>query len=559
MNLKRKHSKKVNEIIIVAQFFSIIIVSVAVVNHFQIKSFQSFSDNMLNFFYFAMVFTLFLIIGLLYLEKNFIKRSDKKITWYSYFFNISLLLIVVFIINLTGKEQSPFEILFILPVITTAITHGVRGGLFFAGVESAYIFSYHYPAAMASHSLTLDTSIMYISILFLAAWLIGSFTELEHKTRTKLENLVNIDALTELSNHRHFQEVLHNKISAADRKKEQLSLIFGDVDYFKYYNDIFGHQEGDKVLQTIGKILAENLPPNCIAARYGGDEFAIILPCYSQGEAVEVAERLRKKVEEIHFFGQEHLPHENITLSLGVATYPENAKTPKELLSVADEALYSAKYMQRNRVKLYFSVLDELKSKLKDDETEIISSLRTFLSIINAKDRYTYGHSERVMEYAVEMAETLNFTKEEADILKYSAFLHDIGKIEVDRYILSKQTKLTYEEMEVMKKHTTNGADIIRPIKPLYKCADIVKYHHENFDGSGYPDKLSGRHIPVGARILRIIDSYDAMVTDRPYQNGISWFEALEELKKYAGTYYDPYLVTIFSRVIHTRYNNQVS
>jgi len=544
MNWKKNYAQKIKEFTVIAHFCTIILALIGLVSYLD---FDTLSKISYKIFYYICTLFVVLLLGLIYLDKTFIKsKLDIKRNLYSYAFNTILFFLISFIVGYTGHEDSLFEMLFILPVITTSITHGVKPGLIFAFIESTYIIYYH-KAFIANNYL--DISIINAGILFLTAWLIGSFAELEMKTKKMLEVQANMDGLTELSNHRYFQEALKNKISEASINDSSVSLIFIDIDYFKYYNDMFGHQRGDEILKRIGGIISKHLPPECIAARYGGDEFAVILPSYSSQEAAEIAEEIRSQVEKTQFYKEDHLPNNKITLSLGVAAYPENAKTQSELINAADEALYKAKYMDKNKVKLYFSVLDDIKTKLHESENELTRSLRTFLSIINARDRYTYGHSERVMEYAVKIANAMQFNEEEKNALKYGAFLHDIGKIEIDREILNKPGKLSDHEIVIMKQHPLYGAAMIKPITFLSDCVDTILYHHENLDGSGYPEGLKGEEIPLGARILRVIDSYDAMVTDRPYRSGMSTDEALAELKKYSGKYYDPEIVEIFTEL----------
>lgn len=540
---KHDYHKKIKELIIVAHFFAIMICILALISYL---NFESLTNIIYTFSYTILTLVIISFITIIYMEKVFINKRAGETKVYSYSFSILLLALIVITLNYTGQDKSLYEMLFILPVITISIIHGVKPGLLLAALESVYIIYYHQGFIPNNF---LDISFIYSGILFLTAWLIGSFAELEMKMRKNLEAMVNIDGLTGLCNHRHFQEILKNEIEQTSDEKT-ISLILIDIDFFKYYNDMFGHQRGDEILKRIGELISAHLPPECVAARYGGDEFAVILPGYSSEAAVKIAETFRREVEKTQFYKESHLPNSKVTLSLGVATYPENVKTQSELLNAADEALYKVKYMDKNKVKIYFSVLDDIKTEFDESENEISSSLRTLLSIINARDRYTYGHSERVMEYAVKMADALKLDKQEKNNLKYGAFLHDIGKIEIDRELLNKTGPLTELEMKTMQQHPLYGAAMLKPIASLTDCVDIILFHHENLDGSGYPEGLQGEEIPLGARILRVIDSYDAMITDRPYRSAISPQEALNELKNFAGIYYDPEVVAVFVQEI---------
>ena len=179
------------------------------------------------------------------------------------------------------------------------------------------------------------------------------------------------------------------------------------------------------------------------------------------------------------------------------------------------------------------------------------------MSIINAKDRYTYGHSERVLEYATLLATQYGLSEEEVRLIQYGAYLHDIGKIEIDVTILNSTGKPTESEWAILKQHPYWGSEIVRPIRSLGKVAPYILHHHENYDGTGYPQGISGKDIPLGARIIRIADSFDAMITDRPYKKGRSQKDACTELLAFAGSHYDPELCNIFVKLIETTFGNE--
>lgn len=373
---------------------------------------------------------------------------------------------------------------------------------------------------------------------------------MEKDRRVQLLHLANYDELTGLANHRRFHEKLDEMLRKAKDSNQELSLIIADIDHFKFYNDAHGHQMGDEVLRVLGNLFKELVNEPNVPARYGGEEFAFIISSLTTPEVIKLAEKMRTIVEQTPFYGIKEQPGGKLTLSIGIASFPKNAETKEELIRTADQALYKAKFMSRNKVEIYFSVLDELKDKIDHSEQELFNSVRTLISIINAKDRYTFGHSERVIDYGVRLARRLMLPEEEIAVLKYGSFLHDIGKIEIERDILNKSESLTKNEWEILKQHPVWGAEIIKPLPSLQRVVPIVLYHHENFDGTGYPIGLKGEEIPLTARIIRIIDSFDAMTTDRPYKKGMSKVAALNELSSFSGTYYDPELVLKFRRMI---------
>lgn len=361
------------------------------------------------------------------------------------------------------------------------------------------------------------------------------------------------DGLTKLYNYRYFQDCLAQAVAMAEQEKQPLALLIIDIDHFKHYNDLFGHQAGDQLLYELGQLLITELGPNDMVARYGGEEFTVILYGAAKTEALEMAEKLRRAVEDYPFPGREQQPAGTLTVSVGVATYPDNAKNKEELIKLADEALYKAKYFSRNKVELYFSVLDELKSDLNQSEAELINSIKMLVRIVNAKDKYTYGHSERVGKYAVAIAEKMRLPEEDIKTIKIGAFLHDIGKIEVSRAILMKRGGLTDEEFELVKKHPHWGAEMVKTVEALQPVIPLLKFHHERYDGKGYPTGLRGEKIPLHARIMAVADSFDAMTSNRPYGNRKNVKEAVEEMKRCSGTQFDPEIVEVFAKILEEK------
>jgi putative nucleotidyltransferase with HDIG domain len=177
------------------------------------------------------------------------------------------------------------------------------------------------------------------------------------------------------------------------------------------------------------------------------------------------------------------------------------------------------------------------------------------ISIINTKDRYTYGHIEQVVIYAKLISEELKLSKKDKRNLILGAYVHDIGKINISEQILVKKTDITVEEWEIIKKHPIDGEQIIRPITELNEVADIVLYHHERYDGTGYPKNLKGLDIPYLARVITVIDSFDAMTSERPYKSKLTVDQAIDELKKYSAVQFDPNIVDAFIRVINKQDN----
>lgn len=448
---------------------------------------------------------------------------------------------------LTDEQESFFKFLILMPVAVSALQYGTTRGYFWALMATGGLLV----ASWVQGAQKLDVDILVIGVIWLFAWLLGKMSDTEKNIRDALQQQASIDEMTGVYNHRSFYYYLEESFLKAKLAKKKLTLIMLDVDFFKYYNDAYGHKKGDEVLSKLAKVIESTIGNWGICARYGGDEFAVILRDCDGGVGVGIGEAIRKKVEGTEFEGANILPGGHLTISVGVASYPDNADTKESLVEKADEALYRAKYTNTNKVELYYSVFDEIGHSLQDQDRDLLNSMRTLMMVVNAKDRYTYGHSERVMHYATQIGAKMGMWEGEIQDLIAGAMLHDIGKIEVTREILNKPGKLTKEEWEAICQHSVWGADIIRPISALKGAIDIVLYHHENYDGTGYPYAKAGKDIPLGARILRVADSFDAMVSNRPYKRSLSVNKAIDELIKYRGIYYDPDVLEVFIEYIN--------
>jgi putative nucleotidyltransferase with HDIG domain len=309
------------------------------------------------------------------------------------------------------------------------------------------------------------------------------------------------------------------------------------------------------VLNRFGEIFKKNVRENDVIARYGGEEFAIILPDTCEEEAVEIGNRLRDAIENTHFEGEENQPNGNLTISIGVSCYPTKAKNKKELINTADDALYRAKFFNKNRVESYYSVLEELKGDIDEKHIDLISSIKTLISVINAKDRYTYAHTDRVVIYCELMADHLNLSENDRKTLRYGAYLHDIGKIQISKDVLNKIGKLTDEEWNLLKSHPENGVQIVRTVTALSEVLPLILHHHEWYDGTGYPKGIRGEEIPNLVRILSVADSFDAMTSNRPYHKRKTYEQAVEELIRCSSTQFDPEMVLEFVRMLDNNRN----
>ena len=358
----------------------------------------------------------------------------------------------------------------------------------------------------------------------------------------------NTDGLTELYNHRHFHERIDQEIARGSRFGTVFSLIMVDLDHFKTYNDNYGHLAGDEVLRKVGRCIEGSIRSVDLAFRYGGEEFTVILPATRLNDAYKAAERIRKTIEAKASTGVTP-----VTASLGISNWPIDGMTKEAIIGRADAALYQAKQAGRNRTCLSSEVVKagaSLISMELESKERALSIIYALAATVDAKDHYTYGHSKKVSQYAVALSEALGLPPEKVGTIRAAGLLHDIGKIAVPDSTLNKAGPLTEEEWEPLRAHPELGMEILKHVIDLVNCLPAVLHHHEHYDGSGYPHGLKGEDIPLEARIMAIADVYDAITSIRPYRNQLTPQEALDELKRCAGTQFDPGLVEAFCRAI---------
>ena len=370
----------------------------------------------------------------------------------------------------------------------------------------------------------------------------------------RAEQRARIDELTELFNRRHFEERLKEEIARHSRYSNAFSLLMLDLDNLKTYNDIYGHPAGDEILKQIGAIIRSSIRNADQAFRYGGDEFTVILPQTISEDAYVVAERVREQIA-----SEMKAKEVAITCSIGLASYPSDGVMSGELVTATDTALYYAKRTGGNRTYLSAKVLSEPLTEAGANAREGgLSAVYALVSAVDAKDHYTYGHSRKVNTYAVALAEAIGLSPDEVSRVSTTALLHDIGKIGIPDKILSKKGKLTTEEWEAIKSHPKLGANIIGNVPSLVSCLPGILYHHERWDGTGYPEGLKGETIPLDARILAIADAFAAMTSARPYRDALCDEKVIKQLRQGAGKQFDPQLVEVFISLVEAGFPEKV-
>jgi diguanylate cyclase (GGDEF)-like protein/putative nucleotidyltransferase with HDIG domain len=384
--------------------------------------------------------------------------------------------------------------------------------------------------------------------LLVTAVLIWTMRARAESLIARLYDAARTDPLTGLLNRRGFRELLDLELERARRSDLAMSVIAGDIDHFKEVNDRAGHQVGDTALQRIALVLESAKRRIDVISRVGGEEFALILPDTSQEEALVVAERLRGAL--LDEFAADAVP---VTISFGIASFRAHAETAASLLRAADDALYAAKESGRNRSVVFNPDFEEMAyrgTRERDIEAERYAAVMLDLAgTVDLRFSGSARHSETVGRYAEMMARELGLSEPRINRIRLGGLLHDIGKVGVPDSILNKRGRLSPDEFATIREHPALGAQILE--HPCF--ADIrpwVAAHHERPDGRGYPRGLSADELMIEARILAVADAYEAMTSDRAYRASIGHEAARYELKRNAGSQFDPEVVDALLAVL---------
>ncbi|MHB8469313.1 MAG: diguanylate cyclase [Gaiellaceae bacterium] len=406
----------------------------------------------------------------------------------------------------------------------------------------------------------------------------------------QLQAEARVDPKTGLYNARYFASALATEIGRARRLSRPMSLIMADLDLLREVNNSFGHLAGDAVLEGIAEIFRSQLRQYDVPARFGGEEFSILLPETTSEQAFEIAERIRRAVAAAAFDVETAGEPIHVTVSIGVATLGRDGDDANELIHQADLAVYRAKLQGRNRVtgaskeplllgagrtaRLHAvredgkhviplaparqvrpvetiqsqnSSLEEANRLLRERS---IAAMQSLSATVDARDSYTAGHSRRVQQIALALGRQLGLSNAELDLLGHAALFHDIGKVAVPDAILLKPGPLTPAEWERMQTHADEGARIIDRLGFLQDAVPAIRHHHERFDGTGYPHRLAGEEIPLGARIIHVADALDSLRATRRCRAARDLPEALAELRQAAGTQFCPRCVDALAQIL---------
>ena len=373
-----------------------------------------------------------------------------------------------------------------------------------------------------------------------------------------------VDRLTGVANRPSLLAALFNEVERANRYERPLSVAFVDIDHFKAVNDTYGHAAGDEVLRGVAHVIRDNLRATDMVGRYGGEEFMLILTETTVEDGALLTEKLRTLVERRRF-AVEGNPELTVTISIGLAGGHGRSLRVDPLVRDADAAMYSAKSLGRNQTYLFAEPDDDARvprapisadGRARAVEVGRVAreaATAALTSAIAPLPHYRGQPSALIASIVVGIARQLDLPEPEIDRLKVAALLHDVGKVAVPGEILDKPSALTSAEWRTVVQHPRIGQVILEQAAALKDSVPIILHHHERFAGHGYPYGLRGTEIPLGARIVAVADAYDAMVNDRPYKRAVSHDEAIAELRRHAGTQFDPELVNVFCDLYATR------
>lgn len=407
-----------------------------------------------------------------------------------------------------------------------------------------------------------------------------AYTKLEIAHAT-IQKQALTDGLTGLPNHRSVMDQFSKELYRTRRYERPLSVLFFDADHFKRVNDTYGHAVGDAVLCQIGQRTGNLIRGSDLLGRFGGEEFVILLPETGAKEANEVAERLRAVVAAEPMAFSEVEGGINMTLSIGLSTYPTDGSTEQELLSQADEAMYLAKRLGRNQVRIAkearqvktdIDLLALLEQEGQKDsakregvtpeqmrEQYMVKIINWMLSSLERHDKRLSMSAHRVSDLAISTAQMMGLEPKEVSRIGMAALLHNVGKLAIPDRLLQKADQLSSEDHTQLQDYAELGGEILEISPFLSDLAPAVRHHKERWDGHGYPDHLQGEHIPLAARIIAVAETYNSMEGEYPYQASSISKEMIAKLQQGAGVQFDPRVVQAFTEMLFASQKKQQS
>jgi diguanylate cyclase (GGDEF)-like protein len=384
------------------------------------------------------------------------------------------------------------------------------------------------PLAALNWTIAAGTLLVGAAVMWALRYQVGVLT-------ARLAAVARTDSLTGLANTRELEERLASELDRSARTGHPLSVLLLDFDWFKEYNDRFGHGAGDRALIRLATVLKRGTHKNELAARLGGEEFVVLAPSADQREGFELAERLRAEVKAA--FARDP---DQLTASFGVASFPVHGITSGELLHAADRARHEAKDRGRNRTEVFAPAESPASRREVAGMERASASLASLMSLAEAVDRRkgSPANSHRVARYAERVSRSLGLPEEDVERVRVAALLRDVGEVGVAESILGKAAPLTEEERAEVERHPESGARIVGAAQ-FGRLDEWILTHHERPDGSGYPRGLRGHEIPLEGRIIAVADAFSAMTAARPYREAFTPKRAMAELQARAGSQFD--------------------
>jgi len=478
------------------------------------------------------------------------------------------------LVVLAGRRWLPRRLFYACGLLGSA---AASAAIYWSGGESAYgALAYLWPALYAFYFFSLRAALLQVGAIgamfgavllvrdpdsaTVAAWvatvgtlLSGGLAVSLHRDRllsliSHLSDAARRDPLTRMLNRRGFEDVFDVEIERARRTEQTLSVIVVDIDRFKEINDRFGHAAGDDALRRVGACMLDGKRSWDSAARIGGEEFAILAPYTDEHGAYILAERMRTALQ-VSFEEAGPTP---LTASFGIVTYPVHGETAGALLQAADQALYAAKRLGRNRTVISSAevpgILRRAPREREHSHVEL-SALLDLAEALDVRDSGNTAHCQRVGHYAELIARELGLAPEAVERVRIAGVLHDVGRVGVPDELFAKDGPLSTEEWHSVRSHPETGARMLQTTD-FRDIGEWIHCHHERPDGRGYPAHRSAGNVPLEAAILGVADAYEAMTAKRPYRAALDPRAAGDELRREAGRQFDARVVDALLRVV---------
>jgi diguanylate cyclase (GGDEF)-like protein len=433
----------------------------------------------------------------------------------AFFFGWSLLdlLLIVLVTLEDGGTRSPLALIFFIPVVFAAMSYPRASVLAVGSLTVAAYLALAVTGGDSDWAYQALFSVMLLCTCAMSYWQARN----HHVQRTALMEVSRADPLTGCLNRRGFEERAVAELGAAARRASQGAVLVLDIDHFKEVNDRHGHSVGDELLRWVVQTLRATVRSADAVGRLGGDEFAVLFTDMDSVGALEGAARITEALGE------------RVPCSVGMATFPMDGTELEELMRQADIRLYASRHGRPDRD--------------GTSATERLSWAATLAHAVDMRMNAEHEHSRAVANCAVSIASVLGWQEDMLGMLRIAAMLHDVGKVTVPDQILRKSGRLTAEEFAVIKGHSAAGAELVARIEGLDMIVPWIRHSHESFDGSGYPDGLCGEAIPQASRIMLVADAFDAITSTRAYREALPVTHACDELKRHAGSQFDPICV----------------